>query len=200
MEKSLRQLRLRWNLLRVISAGQVAATSLLILMAIPSTWWMVTGPVFMLGGVATILTVLQWKVAWAWLTLLVQGFLFVVGLLSVVFGIASGAYVPILLLALCMVMASEHVLSMTLNYSGQFSERGNRSVVEFNAQTLRASLDQLYRRLAWDGVVFGAGFLVSVAIAAIGVVGPAAAFLSDPSVYALVASISLALLVLFKEE
>ena len=200
MEKSLGQLWLRWNLLRAISAAQAAATFLLILTAIPSRWWVVTGPIFILGGVATILTVLQCKVAWAWLTLLVQSFLFVVGLLSAVFAIASGAYVPILLLALCMVMASEHVLSMTLNYSGQFSGHGNRSVSEFNAPALRASLDHLYRRLAWEGVVFGTGFLFSVAIATMGVVSPTATFLSDPSVYAIVASISLALLVAFKEE
>jgi hypothetical protein len=200
MEKSLGQLRFRWNLLRLISAGQAVATFLLILVAIPLSWWMVTGPVFILGCIATILTVLQWKLAWAWLTLLVQSFLFVIGLLSAVFGFASGAYVPILLLALCMVMASEHALTMTLKYSGQFSGRGNRSVIEFNAQALRASLDHVYRRLAWDGVVFGTGFLLSVAIATIGVVGPTAGFLSDPSVYALVASISLALLIMFKED
>ena len=200
MEKSLGQLRFRWNLLRVMLAAQAMATFLLILVTIPSSWWIVTGPVFILGCVATILTVLQWKVAWEWLTLLVEAFLFVVGLLSAVFGVAGGAYVPILLLALWMVIGSEHVLNMGLNYSGQFSARGNRSVTQFNIQALRATLDHLYRRMAWECVVFGAGFLLSVAIATIAIVGPTAEFLSDPSVYALVASIALALLVLFKEE
>jgi hypothetical protein len=200
MEKTLGQLRLRWNLLRIISAGQVVATSLLILMAIPNGWRMVTVPVFILGSLATILTVLQWKMAWAWLTLLVQVFLFAVGLLSTVFGITSGTMVPVLLLALSMVIASEHVLSTTLKYSGQFSGRGNRSVTEFNAQALKASLDHLYRRLAWDGVVFATGFLISLTVATMGVAGPTVSFLSDPSVYALVASISLGLLVVFKDE
>jgi hypothetical protein len=200
MEKSLGQLQLRWNLLRIILAGQVIATSLLILMAIPNGWWIGAVPVFILGSVAALLTVLQWKIAWAWLTLLVQGCLFVVALVSAVFGIASGAYVPVLLLALSMVIASEHVLNTTLKYSGQFSGRENRSVMGFNEQALRASLDRLYSRLAWDDVVFGTAFLISLVIATIGLGGSTSTILSDPSVYALVALMSLAFLILLKEE
>jgi len=200
MEKILSQLRLRWNLLRIISVGQVVATFLLILVAIPNIWWLVTVPVFALGSVAAVLAVLQWRVAWSWLTLFCEVFLFVVGLLSAVFGIVSTAYVPLLLLALSMIIASEHILSMTLKYGGQFRWHGNRSVMEFNAQVLTASLGHLYRRFAWDSAVFGTVFLASLAIAAVSVVGPTVSFLSDPSVYALVASISLAFLIVFKEE
>lgn len=200
MEQTIGQLTIRWNLLRIIAAGQAVATFLLILAGIPTRWWPVTGPIFVIGCIATILTAAQCKVAWAWLTEVLQGALFATGLFSMISGINDEAYVPLLLLAFLMAIASEHVLSVILKYSPQFSLRGNHTVVEFNAHALRASLGHVYGRLARDGVVFGVAFLLSIAVASLGAVGMTIPVLSDPSLYLILVSISLAFLFVFEEQ
>jgi hypothetical protein len=200
MEHSLRQLWLRWHLLRVICAGEIVATSVLIMMAIPGTWWTATLPIFLLGALATILTLVRWKIVWEWITMLTQAGLFVVALLSTVAGIVSVAYVPVLLLALSMLLAGERILSTIINYSRQFSKRGNPSALEFNEPALRSSLDHLYQRLGWDGAIFGSGFLLAIAVATLGVTTPPTSYLSDPSLFAIVAALSLAMLIALKEE
>ena len=200
MEQNLGQLWIHWNLLRLTSAGEAVATFLVILLAIPAGWWIVTVPIFLLGIIATTLTLVQYKIAWAWLTVLAQGALFTVGLFSAIFEINGEAYVPLLLLGFLMSIASDHILSLTLNYSGQFSRRGRSAVAEFKVPALRASLGDLCRRIAWDGIVFGGAFLLSIAIAALGAVGATVTLLSDPSLYVILLTISLAALIMLKGE
>jgi len=199
MESSLARLRLRWNLLRTFSAALVLITYLVILLAIPN-WWAFAVPALILGAVTTVLAMLQWKRIWIWVTILTQGFVFAIGLVSTLLGVTGASGVSILLLAFPMILISEHVLSVALNYSGQFSEHRNRSVMEFNANALTTSIDYAYKRLAQDGLLFGVAFLGALSVAAASVVSPAIAGISDPSVYVIVASISLALLIAFKQD
>jgi hypothetical protein len=200
MGQGLGQLRISWNILRALSIGQAIATFSLILPAIPTGFWAVISPIFLVGCVAAILTVALLKVALARLTMLLQGTLFAAGLLSAVFGVNGEAYAPLLLLAFLMVIGSEHILSMTLAYSAQFSGRANRAVAEFNAPVLRLSLGLLYARFAWDGIVFGGAFILSLAVAAISAVSATVTILSDPSLYVILLSLSLAFLFLSKDE
>jgi len=194
------RLGIRWNLLRVFSATIAVATFLLIFVAIPTRWLIVTSPLFILGLIATTLTVIQSKIAWSRLTTAVQGLLLAVALLSTTFGINDEAYAPLLLLAFTMTIASDHFLSTTLNYSGQFSQPGSSTVSEFNAPAISASLGDLYRRFARDGLVFGVAFLLSIGVAAMGGMGAAVTVLSDPSLYVILLTISLAFLLVLKEE
>jgi hypothetical protein len=200
VEQSLIRLRLLWDLLRVILVGLVAATSLLILSALPTAWWIATFPIFILDVIAAILAVTQWRMVWVWLALLAQAFLFALALFAAVFGAISGAYVPALLLAFTMILASEHVLGRGLTYSSQFSRRGNTMIWEFNADALNATLSRLYKQLARDGLILGVGFALSIIVASLGALGPVVSVLSDPSLYMVIASISLAALVALKEE
>ena len=137
---------------------------------------------------------------WVWLALLAQAFLFALALFAAVFGAISGAYVPALLLAFTMILASEHVLGRGLTYSSQFSRRGNTMIWEFNADALNATLSRLYKQLARDGLILGVGFALSIIVASLGALGPVVSVLSDPSLYMVIASISLAALVALKEE
>ena len=200
MDQGLGRIRISWDILRVISVGQAVATFLLILIAIPTGYWAAISPIFLVGCVAAILTVALRKIVWVWLTLLLQGTLFAVGLSSAIFGANGEAYAPLLLLAFLMAIGSEHILNMTLTYSAQFSGRANRAVAEFNAHALGLSLGHLYGRFAWDGVVFGGAFILSLVVAAMGAVGASVAILSDPSLYVILLSLSLAFLFLLKEE
>jgi len=200
MEESLVRLRRLWNILRFISIGLIAAVSVLALLAFPSRWLVAAIPFALLGVVAAILAVTQWERPWVWLALIILAGLFSLGLFAAVFGLNSEGSVPLLLLVFAMILASEHVLSSTLSYSSQFSDRRDAAIRIFNADTLTASLKHLYRRLARDGLILGAGFVLSVAAASVGILGPTVPILSDPSLYMVIASISLAALVILKEE
>jgi len=200
MEESLVRLRRLWNLLRIILIGLVAGASLLALLAFPSGWLVAAVPFALLGVVAATLAVTQWEMPWVWLVLIILASLFSLGLFSAVFGLNSEGSVPLLLLMFAMILASEHVLSSTLSYSPQFSDRRDAAIWISNADTLTASLKHLYSRLARDGLILGAGFVLSVAAASIGILGPTVPILSDPSLYMVIASISLAALVILKEE
>lgn len=199
MEQNLARLRL-WDFLRVISTALVGTTSLVSLFAIPTGWSITIVPLSLLTLVAATLTVTKWKMVWIWLALLVQVFLFTLGLFATIFGLTSEGSVPVLLLMFTMILASEHTLTTTFSYSTQFSNRGNLAIQEFNAEALKRSLNHLCRRLARDGLILGIGFVLSVVAASIGTFGPAASILSDPSLYMIIASISLAALVMLKEE
>jgi hypothetical protein len=200
MEQNLGRLRLLWNFLRIISTGLVAATSLLILLAIPNGWLIPLVPLSGLCIVAAIIAVTQWRIAWIWLALLVLASLFVSGLLAAVFGLIGEEYVPVLLLSFTMILMSEHTLTTISSYSAQFANRGNLAIREFNVEALRNSLNHLYKRIARDSLVLVMGFVLSAAAVSVGAFGPAASILSDPSLYMVIASISLAALVMLKED
>jgi len=200
MEQAITQLNLRWNLLRTLILLQVTATTLLILATIPEDWLALTVPVVALGFTTATLTALQLKQSWAWLTLLAQAFLFCTALMPAILGITGESYMPILLLAFTMMIASEHGVSLILKYAAQFSRRQERSTIGFNLTVLQDSLRHLYRKLTVDALVFGIGFILSLSIATLGTTLPMAGFLSDPSLYAVVASLSIALLIVLKGE
>jgi hypothetical protein len=132
--------------------------------------------------------------------LLTQGFLFAFALAQTILGITPVANAPILLLAFTMLVAAEHALNLTLKYAGQFSKSQDGSVSEFNMHALDASLNRLYHKLGWDGVVFGAGFLLSVGVATFATSGTVVGFLADPSLYAIIVSLSVGMLIVLKTE
>lgn len=200
MDESLVRLRLLWDLLRVISTGLVVTTSILILLAIPAAWWIPCILFSCIGVVAAILAVIEWKIVWVWVVVLVQALLFTLGLFGVVYGLIDDGYVPILLLAFTMILVTEHTLTTTLSYSAQFSNHVDLTVREFNSESLRLSLNHLYKMIARNSVVFGSGFVLSEVAASMGSFVPTASILSDPSLYIVIASISLAALIVLKEE
>ena len=199
MEANLARLRRSWNFLRIASVALVGATLFIILLVIPGGWMIPTIPVVVLGVFAAILSVMEWKMGWIWLVLFVQSFLFALGLCAAVLGLTSLESVPALLLAFTMILASEHVLTTALSYSAQYAERGDVSVREFNAETLTVCLNHLYRRLARDSLILGTGFVIALVAATASALAPPS-ILSDASLYMVIASISLAALVLLKEE
>jgi hypothetical protein len=157
-------------------------------------------PIFALGVAGAVLTVKDWKTVWIWMSLLAQAFLFTLGLFAVVFGLVGEGDVAILLLGFTMILTNEHAISTTMGYSAQFSNQDGLAVREFNAQALRVSLKRLYRNLARDGMILGGGFVLSVAVGSLGSLGLSASILSDPSLYMVIAAVSLAALLTSKDE
>jgi len=199
MEQDLARLDLLWTLLRAILEVLVTATFLLILLAIPMSWWMTLIPISALGVVSAFLGMKDRKIIWIWATLLAQAFLFASAISATIFGYTDEGSVPVLLLAFTMILLGEQAMTTALSYGAQFSNQGELSIREFNVKALTGSLNNLYRRLAGDGLILGSGFVLSVAAASLGAVSPNY-YLSDPSLYIVIASISLAALLTLKEE
>ena len=201
MESSLGNLRLRWNLLRAIAAAIAIATFTLTLTTIPVAIWILWVLGLVIGIAVSTIALVKCDVTWCRITLLAQSAVFAIALLLAISRGGPAEKVPILLLAFVMILGTEQLLSLISNYGAQFSLSNSASIMSFNIPTLQRSLDHLYRRLTWDGVVLGAAYLLSVAIASIGsFLSPVAPALSDISVYVLVTSISLAILIVFREE
>ncbi len=201
MENSLTALRLRWKLLRGVASAIVIATFTLILSTIPATFWILWLLALLIGVFTSVVALVKCDLIWNRLTLLGQGILLTIALLSAFSARVPGENVPILLLAFVMVLATEHLLSLISQYSAQFSSSNSATGMDFNVTVLQQSLDRLYRRLAWDGAIFGAGYMLALAVATVGnILGSIAPVLSDVSVYVLVTSIALAILIVSKDE
>jgi len=201
MENSVVKLRLRWNLLRVMAAAIAITTFILALTRIPAAIWILWVLVLLIGVIVSAFAVVKCDVTWSRITLIAQSTLFAIALLSAISAGESEEGVPILLLIFVMILGSEQVLSLISNFGTQFSLSASTPVIGFNMPTLQRSLDQLYRTLAWDGVLFTAAYLLSLSILAVGsFISPVAPVLSDISVYVLVTSISLAILIVSREE
>ena len=200
MEQNLRDFTLRWNILRAFAVGIATATNILTLGILPRNWWLSTIPMLVIGLIVAALAVAQWKSMWIWLTLLVQAFLFILGLSAAIFGFVAETSVPVLLIAFTLILTTEHILTAAASYSPQFSIKCERAILEFNLETYAASLNHLYRRLARNALIFATGFLISILVVSLGAISPAASILSDPSLYIVVASISLAALLTVKEH
>ena len=156
-------------------------------------------PILALGVAGAVLAVEEWKAIWIWMSLLAQAFLVVLGLSAVFLGLIGQGYVVVLLLGFTMVLMNEHALSTAMSYSAQFSNERGITIREFNAEALGVSLKRLYRRLARDSLVLGGGFLLAVVAGSISAFAPSASILSDPSLYMVIAAITLAALLTSKE-
>jgi len=201
MKNSLANLRFRWNLLRAISTAIAIATFTLILATIPLTTWILWVLALVIGIGVSIVAVAKCDVVWSRITLLAQSILFAIALLSAISRGGPTEEVPILLIAFVMILGSEQSLNLVSNYGAQFSLTNTSQVTDFNLPTLQKSLDRLYRRLAWNGVIFGAAYLLSLTVAAMSsLLSPVGPALSDISVYVIVTSISLGILIVLRNE
>jgi len=200
MEQRLAKPGWLWACLRAISVLPVAATSLLILFVIPSGWLLPIVPVIAIDVVAAIMAITYWKTILIWVALIAQIGLFGLGLFAVLSGSTGEGYVPLLLLMFTMLLGSERTLTTTLTYSYQFSTRDNSEVREFNAEALRASIDYLPRKFARDSLILGLGFVLSLVAGSLIPPLTGSLILSDPSLYLVVATISLAALIILKDQ
>jgi hypothetical protein len=201
MESGLGKLRLRWNVLRLIAAAIAIATFTLILVSIPAAISILWILALLIGIAVSTVALAKCNVIWSRITLLAQVILFALALLSAISTGGPADEVPILLLAFVMILGTEQGLSLLSNYGAQFSLTNSAYVTDFNIPTLQRSLDRLYRRLAWNGVIFGAAYLLALTVASIGsLLSPVAPPLSDISVYVLVTAISLAILIVLRDE
>lgn len=201
MERSVANLRFRWAFLRGVACTIALATFTLILSTIPITIWLLWILVLLGGVVASIVALVKCDLTWNRLVLLAQCATLALSLISAFSRGGPGENVPILLLAFVMILACENILSLISQYGAQFSISNSAIGLDFNVPILQRSLDRLYRRLAWDGAILCTGYLLSIAVVFVGgILSPIAPVLSDVSVYVLVTSVALAILIVSREN
>jgi hypothetical protein len=200
MEQNLGNLQLRWNILRMISGAVAMVAFVLSVMAMPTGLGALRIAGLILGVALSGFTSLHCDWTWRRVTLVSEGTFFTLALLASVSANGPPENVPLLLLAFVTILFSEQTLHLTSRYTAQFST-GQQKLLDFNVPTLGKSLNQLCRRLALNGATYGTSYCVALSLLLIGaILSPAAPILSDISVYLLVTSIALALLITLKEE
>ena len=200
MSEIRRRIRLRWNLLQGIVAIVVFLSFTFIGIAIPPQFSMIRIVAVSAGLLFSMLASFRSSILWCRIALLTEGIFFAASLVAAIFSSTIAVVVPLLLLAFVMILFTDRTLKQVANYQLQFSDL-NDELFEFNAPVIERSLTDLYRRVAENGVIFAGCYLLTI-LMLLGVfdLSRVAPILSDASLYILVVSISLALLVSTKEE
>jgi hypothetical protein len=134
------------------------------------------------------------------ITLLAEVGLFSMSLVAALFSPAIASVFPLLLLTFVMILFSDRTLHLYASQGVEFSTSIDR-LLDFNAPVIERSLTHLFRRLARNGVMFAGCYLLTVMVLLGGFdLSRVAPILSDASLYILIISISLALLVSMKED
>ena len=200
MEQSLKNIRLGWWLVRGITSLGTFFTFLILATLIPTQLEILRIPAIIMGMILSALVIIKCNVLWARIALISQLALFSVPLLSSLFLQVPGV-LPALILAFVMILLSDHTANLVSKYQRQFSTMDEKVILDFNWPILGRSFKFLYRRLALNGAVFAVCYLVTIGALLSGLdFSGFAPILSDVSLYILVISISLALLVTMKED
>ena len=200
MEKNVSKLQLRWNILRA-TAGVVALGAFILTVdSIAAQLWILRIVGLIIGIPLSVLVALRCDLAWRRIAIIAEGAMFTLALFLSLSPNMFPNNIPLLLLAFVTILFSEQTLNLTSRYSAQFSTE-QESLLDFNIPTLGKSLNRLYRRLALNGLVCGVSYLAALSLLVVGAIAsPAVPLLSDISIYLLVTSIALALLIILKEE
>ena len=191
----------RWNLARIFVLVSLLLNFVLLTLILPDRLMFV-------GILASGLGVLfgGWSLTrggrvWARGALLAGAFLF---LLSLVLHIVSGTILnalPELLLAYVMTLFSAEALDLIGTHSTAHSNQMYALKVTRTNPTLRKSLEHVFRKLTRLALLLGACYLFAIgAVTAGNIFVSVSPLLSDISVYIVAVSISLALLLVLRED
>jgi hypothetical protein len=163
-------------------------------------------PVGVLGSVVgislTAAAVLKGRSSWVQFSLLDAWSVFFLLLISQVFAQTIGEYLPIILLQFVMVLFAVELLTAGSWYRGRSStEPSNAADSTMPEELLRRSVQQAFRHVSRAGLLFASCYLVSLGILYLGAFAPLTMpLLADISLYIVVVSVALALLILQRED
>lgn len=199
METGVATYRIRWALLRIFSATWILLTLISITVTLPPTLLPVgiIGSVF---GISTgLIAVLNGRWVWSEVSLLDGGLMFLVLLLEENMSKTVEQNLPVMLLQFVMLLFAVEVLSVVSKQHGLFSKVLIET--EGSVSILARSIHQALRRTARLGLLFASSYFISIAILYVGAyIAPLSPILSDISFYIVIVSVSLALLIILREE
>lgn len=145
------------------------------------------------------MAVLKGRSAYAGLSLLDAWIIFFVLLISQAASGTIGQFLPITLLQCVMILFAVEALTVSCRYRHQLSSHSKESSA--SSEPLRRSSQQAVHHISRAGLLFASCYLASLGILYAGVfTASSVPILSDISLYIVVVSVSLALLILLRQD
>ncbi len=152
------------------------------------------------GASFATMAVLKGRSAYAGVSLLDAWVIFFVLLISQAASETIGQFLPITLLQCVMVLFAVEALTVSCRYRNQLSSQSTESSVS-SELLLRRLSQQAVHHISRAGLLFASCYLASLGILYVGAfTASIAPILSDISLYIIVVSVSLALLILLRED
>jgi hypothetical protein len=149
----------------------------------------------------SLLAVSTGNLEWSRFSLLTEAVLFSISLVSDTWLKNVSTNIPILLLTFVMLLFGVEFLNLVLSHHVQISNWLPDRTLKANAFMLSKSIGEIQNRLTQFGIVFAACYVLTIAVLFTSeIVVPLVPILSDIGVYVVLTSVSLALLVILKEN
>lgn len=201
MEKRLGTVTARWNAIRASSLAFLLTTFIVLVGTLPVGLGIVAALLSGLGLLFGAWSLLRGERIWARAALSVMGLMFVVSLLIRVVSNGILQSIPQLLLAYVMMLFETETLGLVCkHYPTQVIGQHTLSLTS-DQTAFRKSLDHMFRSFPRLALVFGSCYLLAIAAIYLGdLFVPVFPVLSDISLYIVAVSVSLALLLILREE
>jgi hypothetical protein len=189
-----------WNIFRILSFSILLLTIGLITISFPPWPLWITGPVALVGIFFGLTTVLKGNRIWAKSTSLIIGLIFFISLFWHILSTTVEENLAMLLLLFVLVLFSIEDLNLLCRHQKQYSKE---IVAEFASSitVLQKSMEQLHKQIGRLGLILGSCYIITIGIVYIGaLLASFVPVLSDTSLYVVVVSTSLALLMIIREE
>jgi hypothetical protein len=149
----------------------------------------------------SLLAVSTGKPEWGKFSLMAEAVLFSISLMSDTFSENVSAGMPVLLLTFIMLLFGAEFLNLVLTHHGQMSNWLSDNALKANASMMNKSIRAIQARLTQFGMVFAACYLLTIGVLfSSEMISSLAPVLSDIGVYVVLASVSLALIVILKDD
>lgn len=201
METSVGAYLLRWRVLRIFSVTWLLLTLVFITIFLPPNLLLI-GILGSLFGVSFgTMAVVGGRRTWSIIPLFDAGMMFFVLLFIQAISKTVEENLPIMLLQFVMLLYTVELLTVTFKHHNLFSNENLRSEALVSTSALTRSAEQALRQMARLGLLFASCYFVSLGILYIGTfVTAITPVLADVSLYVVVVSVSLALLILLRED
>lgn len=201
METGVDACLLRWSFLRIFSVAWYLLTLVSITLLFPPHLL----PVGIVGSIFGIsvgaVAVLKGRWRWATISLLDGGLMLFIVLLAHSMSKAVELYLPVTLLLFVMLLFATEVFTIMVRQHYLYSKEIIQSQAGVSVSVLARSVQQAFRQVARFGLLFASFYLISMGGLYVGAyLASLTPVLADVSLYVVVVSISLALLVLLRED
>lgn len=189
-----------WTIVRILSSAFLLLTFGLLTISFPLWSLRITGLVALVGIFFGLIAVLKGDRIWVRTTSLITGVMFFCSLLWHTLSSTLEQNLAMLLLLFVLVLFSAENLSLVCRYQKQYSKE---TIAELPTSliVLQKSMEQIHKQIGRLGLILGGCYVITIGIVYVGgLLGSFAPVLSDTSLYVVVASISLALLMIIREE
>jgi len=189
-----------WNIVRILSSAFLLLTFGLLTISFPPWSLWVTGLVALVGSSFALVAVLKGDRNWARSASLITGVMFFCSLLWHTLSSTLEQNLAMLLLLFVLVLFSAENLNLLCRHQKQYSKE-TLAELPTSVTVLQKSTEEIHKQIGRLGLILGGCYIITIGIVYVGgLLSSFAPVLSDTSLYVVVASISLALLMIIHEE